>query len=81
MIKEGKNNEGLLSYLNAIIDRQGGLKTKVVVEVSTASVLKTTGLLLMAGIGIAVVAHLLKNVFVDKGQLAILNELKKLNKR
>ena len=72
-------NTGILDYLNAIIDRKGGLKTKVVVELSGASLLKAATLLLVAGVGIALAAHLLKNVVVNKQELAILKELKKLN--
>lgn len=68
----------LLEYLSALIDKNGGLKTTVVVQLASDSLLQAALLLLSVGIGIALVAHLLKNVITNKQQTAMLHELQQL---
>jgi len=77
MEERQRTQAGALDYLNAIIDKQGGLKTKVMVELSTVSLIKIAVALVTAGVTIAFVAHVFKNTIRSKQLQAILNELKR----
>jgi len=77
MEEENRSKAGILNYLDAVIDQQGGLKTKVVVELSTVSLIKVALTLITAGVTIAFVAHVFKNAIRNKQLQAILNELKR----
>ena len=75
MEEKNSNRLGVLRYLNAVIDENGGLKTKVVVSLSTTSLLQLAITLITAGVTIAFVAHVFKNTIQNKQLTAILNEL------
>jgi|GEM_PF-1753138 len=77
MEEENRSKAGILNYLDAVIDQQGGLKTKVIVELSTISLIKVALTLISAGVTIAFVAHVFKNTIRSKQLQAILNELKR----
>lgn len=76
MEERQRTQAGILNYLNAVIDQKGGLKTKVVVELSTVSLIKIALALITAGVTIASIAHLFKNTIRNKQLQAILNELR-----
>lgn len=66
-----KRNLG--DYLNALVDDQG-LRTDVTVTLTDTTLWKIVGGLIAAGVGIALVAHLIKNAFPNR-QLAENNRL------
>ena len=63
----------LKDYVNALVDDKG-LRTDVTVTLTDRTLWKIIGGLIVAGAGIALIAHLLKNAFPNK-QLAENNRL------
>jgi len=60
-------------YLDALVDKEG-LRTDVTITLTDETLWKAVGGLIAAGVGIALIAHLLKNAFPNK-QLAENNQL------
>lgn len=65
--------KNIKDYLNALVDKEG-LRTEVTITLTDDTLWKIIAALLAAGVGITVVAHLLKNMFPNK-QLAENNQL------
>ncbi len=65
--------KNIKDYLDALVDKEG-LRTEVTLTLTDDTLYKIIAALLAAGVGIVVIAHLLKNMFPNK-QLAENNEL------
>lgn len=70
MAEQKKN---VKDYLDALVDKEG-LRTDVTVTLTNETLWKIVGGLMATGVGIALIAHLLKNAFPNK-QLAENNRL------
>lgn len=68
-----EKKKGVKDYLDALVDKEG-LRTDVTITLTDETLWKIVGGLVAAGVGIALVAHLLKNVLPNK-QLAENNQL------
>tara|TARA_R110000868_G_scaffold287540_3_gene547888 strand:+ start:406 stop:648 length:243 start_codon:yes stop_codon:yes gene_type:complete len=62
MAEQKKN---VKDYLDALVDKEG-LRTDVTVTLTNETLCKIVGGLMAAGVGIALIAHLLKNAFPNK---------------
>jgi hypothetical protein len=62
MAEQKKN---VKDYLDALVDKEG-LRTDVTVTLTNETLWKIVGGLMAAGVGIALIAHLLKNAFPNK---------------
>ena len=65
--------KNLQEYLDALVD-QDGLKTEITITLTNPTLWKVVGGLAAAGVGIALMTHLMKNAFPNK-QLAENNRL------
>lgn len=66
-------------YIDALVDKDG-LRTEVTVRLTTNTLIKLVTALLAAGVGITLIAHLLKNAFPNRQRaenLRLLHEIKK----
>lgn len=68
-----EKKKGVKQYLDALVDKEG-LRTDLTITLTDETLWKIVGGLIVAGVGIALVAHLLKNAFPNK-QLADNNRL------
>ena len=71
MAEESKRN--VRDYLDAMVDKEG-LRTDVTVTLTNETLWKAVAGLMVAGVGIALIAHLIKNAFPNR-QLAENNRL------
>ncbi len=79
MNKQTEEKKRLQYYIDSLVDKDG-FQTNVVVTATNETLIKTALTLLATGISIALVAHLLKNVIVNKElkkQTALLTEISK----
>jgi len=79
MNKQTEEKKRLQYYIDSLVDKDG-FRTDVVVTATNETLIKTALTLLATGISIALVAHLLKNVIVNKElkkQTTLLTEISK----
>ena len=60
-----KNKKNIQQYIDALIDDEG-LKTEVKITMTDETLWKLIGGLILAGVGISLVAHIIKNLIPNK---------------